>query len=684
MFDSEGRSIHVGKEIGRGGEGSIFEVRGEDSLVAKVYHKTPLPDEQIAKLEAMVGCWSNMLGSIAAWPKSMLCDSCEKKPCGFLMPKVVGARQLHELYGTTNRRAHFPDAQWHYLILAARNTAAAFDMLHKSGIIVGDVNQGNVLVDDQMRVHLIDCDSFQITIGGKTFHCPVGTPHFTPPELQSKKLKEVPRTIDHDGFGLAVLAFHLIFVGRHPFAGRYRGAGDLTIEKAIAERRFAFSTNRSETLVDPPPASLWLTDLPNALAGLFERAFRENNSNGSVRPQAQQWVEQLDGLIRQRTTCKIESAHTYFSSLQECPWCRIEDEGGPAFFGVAGGTSRISLDRLESLDARLRLLGPFSFPDLTSRRLELPHMPLLKKLEKVPKLTSLDVAAALLAVSCCLCLLGIVAGQALTAGVVLSIASGCFLIFSKLGRDRRKEVADFHDRMTQIQNRFLQMTRTIVAGYLKRKSEFGSETTKFDREFETYEAKGDQLQEVLRLHRMTNKDDFLRKFLIRDTIQHLPGMTSSLVSMLESFGVESALDVDELTLTGVPVITPDIELELLQWRSQLEQKFVFRPDHGVTAQDLKADEELATKRFKVMQARKVLMAATRLKSQENVAKSELDKGLAKLDSVSSEWLKVAKSLRDFQSGRRELERSINRSLTTTVGIALGIPLIGLILHLLFR
>ena len=181
MFDSEGRSIHVGKVIGRGGEGSIFEVRGEDSLVAKVYHKTPLPDEQIAKLEAMVGCWSNTLGSIAAWPKSMLCDSREKKPCGFLMPKVVGARQLHELYGTTNRRAHFPDAQWHYLILAARNTAAAFDMLHKSGIIVGDVNQGNVLVDDQMRVHLIDCDSFQITIGGKTFHCPVGTPHFTPP-----------------------------------------------------------------------------------------------------------------------------------------------------------------------------------------------------------------------------------------------------------------------------------------------------------------------------------------------------------------------------------------------------------------------------------------------------------------------------------------------------------------------
>ena len=137
---------------------------------------------------------------------------------------------------------------------------------------------------------------------------------------------------------------------------------------AIAERRFAFSTNRSETLVDPPPASLWLTDLPDALARLFELAFRNDNSNGSGRPQAQQWVEQLDVLIRQRTTCKIESVHTYFSSLQKCPWCRIEDEGGPSFFEPAGGTSRISLERLESLDVRLRMLGPFSFPYLTYDR----------------------------------------------------------------------------------------------------------------------------------------------------------------------------------------------------------------------------------------------------------------------------------------------------------------------------
>jgi DNA-binding helix-hairpin-helix protein with protein kinase domain len=96
----------------------------------------------------------------------------------------------------------------------------------------------------------------------------VGTPHFTPPELQAKRLRDEPRTPEQDRFGMAVLMFHLLFVGRHPFAGRFYGTHELTIERAIAERRFAFSANRTETLVEPPPASLLLGDVPPPLADL--------------------------------------------------------------------------------------------------------------------------------------------------------------------------------------------------------------------------------------------------------------------------------------------------------------------------------------------------------------------------------------------------------------------------------
>ncbi|MGD9636319.1 MAG: hypothetical protein AB7U97_23760, partial [Pirellulales bacterium] len=254
LYDAISQPVKLGDEVGRGGEGSVFEIDGNPSLVVKVYHKTPLPDDLVAKLRAMSAIWSPDLEKIAAWPRTILFDPVHRKPVGLLMSKMEGARQLHELYGTTNRRRHFPDAGWHHLVLAARNAAAAFNTLHAAGIVVGDVNQGNLLVDNKMTVRMIDCDSFQVTRDGKTFTCPVGSPHFTPPELQGKKLRDVVRTVDHDRFGLATLIFHLLFVGRHPYAGRPRGLGDLSIEKAISEHRFAFSRNRAATQVDPPPA----------------------------------------------------------------------------------------------------------------------------------------------------------------------------------------------------------------------------------------------------------------------------------------------------------------------------------------------------------------------------------------------------------------------------------------------
>ena len=361
--------VQLGREIGKGGEGIVFEVTGHPSLVAKVYHQTPSSDT-IAKLEAIVACGSPELELISAWPHSLLYHPQRRIPCGILLPRIVESRHLHELYGTYNRRRHFPEVKWHHLLLAARNVAAAFDSLHSAGIVVGDVNQGNLMVDVQMRVRFIDCDSFQISDGGRVFPCPVGTPHFTPPELQSTKLRDVRRTPNHDRFGMAILIFHLLFVGRHPFAGRYRGWEELTIERAIAERRFAFSKNRAATQVDPPPASLLLDDLPGPIAELFELAFRSNVS-GAERPTVPQWCERLEAALKCRKVCTFDPSHVYYDRLQQCPWCRIEDDGGPTFF-VAGSASLVSHDRLETFDRKIRELSIPAFPDLTPRQLQVP------------------------------------------------------------------------------------------------------------------------------------------------------------------------------------------------------------------------------------------------------------------------------------------------------------------------
>jgi DNA-binding helix-hairpin-helix protein with protein kinase domain len=687
LYDALSNPVRLGTELGRGGEGSVYEVAGEASLVAKVYHKTPLTMDHVTKLEAMASRWSESLETISAWPRSMLFDMSHRKPCGILMNKMVGARPLHELYGTTNRRRHFPEVGWHHLVLAARNTAAAFHTMHATHIVVGDVNQGNLLVDKDMRVRLIDCDSFQIARDGKTYNCPVGTPHFTPPELQNLKLREVLRSVNHDRFGMAILIFHLLFVGRHPFAGRYHGVGDLSIEKAIAERRFAFSHNKRETLVDPPPASLLLDELPPEIANLFEAAFRGGMDGGSEetsRPSPQMWVEQLDALLKRRKQCSFDPSHIYFAQLNKCPWCRIEDAGGPSFFVSGGGTTIISANRLTRLDDRVRELREVPFPELLATRIALPTMPVLKRPKERPKRTWLDTSAAAFVVGLLTCFVGaFYSPWALVAGAVMSTAAAAYLLASKEGKVRRKTVVDFRDWLKKSHLGLARHVQAILMQDEKRRQAFAESTDDLRTEIRRFQTEPADLKKVIIEQGSEQKAEFLRGYLLRDDYRRIPGLTASHVSLMESFGVESANDVDRLQLYGIPNIDNELMMELLQWRGQVESKFVFNPEHGVTVAELKKGGEAAVRKFKVTQARKILTGAEQLQNRAFERKAELTQVLGQFDDQTNQWMKVAKQLRDYENGRRPLERLVNYSLATILGPAIGVPALAGILYLIF-
>ncbi len=682
LTDSRGQPIRLADEIGKGGEGSVFAVEGEPSLVAKIYYQLPLPGEDVAKLQAMVACRSSELEAISAWPRSLVVDSRRNMPCGILMPRIAQARHLHELYGTYNRRRHFPDVQWHHLVLAARNVAAAFDHLHSAGIVVGDVNQGNLMVDPQMCVCFIDCDSFQVGAGEDVFHCPVGTPHFTPPELQSMRLRDVLRTANHDCFGMAILIFHLLFVGRHPFAGRLRGGEELTIERAIAERRFAFSPNKSETLVDPPPASLLLDDLPAPLAEMFEQAFR-SRGEADARPSARQWVQRLEQLLGRRKVCSFDGSHVYFDQLQECPWCRIEDEGGPAFFVLGGSSSMVSHDRLEALDRKIDELTVPVFSDLAPRRLAMPHVLRPKPSATAAKMTTCDVAAYLMVAAAVLCVVGVASGWALLAGAVSSVVGGGWLMFCKAGRVQRRRVDELLDRLAKVQQRLLKRTDAIEAWHQQRKDEYESAVDELRVERDHYRAAPSQLQDVLVYQLAGQKNRFLSRHLIRDNVSAIRGLSHAAVPLLESFGIESALDVDRLKLVGVPGMAAGLMMELMNWREQVEATFAFKPDHGVTLNQVEVAGEATIRRFRVSQARRVLMGAKQLQALAESGRYELNRLLADYDAVVAEGNDIALRLRDFQSSRRKLEYWLNRSPETTLAAMLGIPLVGLLLRLIF-
>ena len=230
-------------------------------------------------LRGMVKGCDESLKKIAAWPLETLHMTAGGPIRGFLMPKVLGYEPIHHLYSPSHRKQRYPDKDWAFLVNTARNVSAAFEAIHSHGHVIGDVNPNLVFVAGNSIVKLIDCDSFQIIADGKHYLCEVGVPHFTPPELQSHStFRGIRRTKNHDNFGLAILLFHILLMGRHPFSGVFSRPGDMPLEKSIEQFRYAFSRDSASKEMTPPPNSVTPAILPGAVAQLFERAFTEQGA----------------------------------------------------------------------------------------------------------------------------------------------------------------------------------------------------------------------------------------------------------------------------------------------------------------------------------------------------------------------------------------------------------------------
>jgi DNA-binding helix-hairpin-helix protein with protein kinase domain len=248
LTTESGTAIRLGKEIGRGGEATVFEVQGIGGVVAKIYQRAPQKSLS-KKLRDMVaiGRGSSELGRLAAWPTDLLVESASQDLKGFLMRRVDGHFPVHELYTPKSRHERFPTASWKFLVHAAMNVCEAFRLIHENGIVIGDVNHSNLLISPRATAFLIDCDSMGVNRGECIHPCSgVGIRDFLPPELQVNFCGS-QRTTNHDLFGLAVILFQLLFGGRHPFTGMLRASTKGEVPEcgeAIREGDFAYSRIR--------------------------------------------------------------------------------------------------------------------------------------------------------------------------------------------------------------------------------------------------------------------------------------------------------------------------------------------------------------------------------------------------------------------------------------------------------
>lgn len=647
LRDSQGREVRVGHELGRGGEGTVYEIAGASDRVAKIYHERVSHGKE-AKLTAMASLATDALLKIAAWPMATLHAEKGGHLTGIVMPRVTDHRDVHLLYSPSQRKALFGTADWSFLVHTARNVAHAFETIHSLGHVIGDVNQGNVLVSSRATVKLIDCDSFQIRAGAHLYLCEVGVGHFTPPELQGRSFAGVERSANHDRFGLAVMCFHLIFMGRHPFAGRFHGKGDMPIEKAIAEHRFAFSQNAANRQMTPPPHALRLGHVSFQLASLFERAFSSNGTKEHGRPTAHEWLVALDALLikGELTRCSTYPGHTYHKALKLCPWCEIERGGGPDFFIslTVGARLQSGFDLNEVWVAISLVASP---PPLSQLAGGLPGVgaavvgrPLPSRFNTRRRVAlGVGIAALLVAIAA---MVGVLPGGAGWLSFVLAAAGVITYNDSGLREERKQRAAALdqaRSAFAPLKERWEREVQEGIRRFTEKRGELDRKreeylglTSAHQRERALLSAKREQLQRAR----------YLDTFYIANA--QIPRIGPGLKEALRSWGIETAADVTASKVDEVPGFGPTRVEELLKWRAAIERRFTFEPRRDVDPADIAAlDHRFAMKRQGI--ERLLGSGASELRSVAGTVKQ-------RNDAMMPDLIRLARTLQQREADAR--------------------------------
>ncbi|HEY9732018.1 MAG TPA: topoisomerase DNA-binding C4 zinc finger domain-containing protein [Drouetiella sp.] len=563
----DGVNVRLGKRLGRGGEGEVFALENDDRAL-KVYTSTDIQQRE-AKILSIVNRKIAQQSSWVAFPLAIARHS-DGRFAGFVMKRVNGHKPLFELYSPGARKKHFPKADFRFLIRTAANVSRAVASVHRTGCVIGDINHSGILISDEAKVALIDADSFQIIDGANKFLCRVGVPEYTPPELQGKKLSGIIRTANHDAFGLAVVIFQLLFMGRHPFVGAF-AKGDMPMERAIFEHRFVYSQVRDVGMTRPPGAAS-LADFPREVGDAFERAFSPNVDR---RPTAEDWINILVRLETEVTQCDADNLHWYPQAAAECPWCRMENKLGillflPTFINrglpsIDPGAASFSLGLAWSAIERVVLPHPSQLH---------ATVPVVKYVASAEaKKAKMQIYKSKAIGICCLVLAAVI-GFALPKmwflwGAVILFALKK-LLFNKIGSEKYFIDKYFHSKEQFEKAIEAWRTRAGITQALAVKASLADakkQLENLEREkhlkISLYQNKRHGMQLVKYL-----ESQEIRKAKIRHV-----GLARQ--TALASYGIETALDITEEKVLEVPGFGANNSVPLLEWRASLEKSFVY-------------------------------------------------------------------------------------------------------------
>ena len=201
-------------------EGTVFLTNRGD-FVVKIFHEHANTIGKRERIKAMLT--KNINKEYICWPEDILLSSENNGEfVGYVMKHVRRPESLSDKIEELDLLSKTGDSKYdrRFLMQYCRKIAEQFRELHENNILVGDVNETNILVSSEdEEVYFVDTDSYQFD----DYKALVGQEVYTSPEYMensddSEQLSyDKPRTIKDEQFAMAVMFYRILFLGAWPF-----------------------------------------------------------------------------------------------------------------------------------------------------------------------------------------------------------------------------------------------------------------------------------------------------------------------------------------------------------------------------------------------------------------------------------------------------------------------------------
>jgi serine/threonine protein kinase len=295
--------------IGKGGEADIYDIG--KGIALKLFKQPDHPDyqnlpaqqqlvkERLAEHQYKLRLFPNNLPDQVVKPLELVMDAAGTIILGYTMPLIINAEVLLKYSDRNFRNAGISNQN---VIQIFKDLYSTVFEIHKTGVIIGDFNDLNVLVREN-KAYLIDADSFSIP----TFPCRVFTSRFLDPFLcdsqASQPILIESYTTDSDWYAFNVMLMQcLLFV--HPFGGIYKPKQ--SSQKIPHEARPLHGISIFHPEVKYPKPAIPYQVLPDDLLHYFQQVF--DRDQRGIFPKA--FLDQLHwqkchlcGIEHARSTC---------------------------------------------------------------------------------------------------------------------------------------------------------------------------------------------------------------------------------------------------------------------------------------------------------------------------------------------------------------------------------------------